>query len=457
MSLRQRRLLFILFIVLFIIIVPAVLLYATGQQINWRRFEFEKTSAIIIDSEPRDAMITLNGAPVSSSFVIPFGKPTLTKAKISSLAPGDYVVGLEKEGFWPWNEQITLDPGEAANAGTVRLFRKTEPELISSDARIAQRAEFSPNKRRLLLFAHDALTAIDIETGKREFSFSVPFNPETDPVRWSPDHEAVIIGTRLLDFSDGDMVNIGAATGRAAHQARWDSRDSNVAYYLDGMKLYRFVVSERSSQLISDLSPFIKERSFIDYYIEGARLYIVAAETATRQTLLFASLPQTAEGEIALPSGRYRFETHEGTGKPRLFEESKRTIYLIEEPVPLLRRFRISNAAEEVAATTWVGSDLVYSTPFELRLWDGGSGRSELLTRIGTPIIAIKPLPIDGYLAYATDTGITIFNYRIDPFANPLDIVSTTSLRALDVGPDGSMLYFYGQYNGQAGLFRVAI
>ncbi len=457
MSLRQRRLLFLFFILLFIAIVPAVLLYATGQHLNWRRFEFEKTSSIIIDSNPSDATVLLNGEPAASSFIIPLGQAVRTKAKLSSLAPAEYTVGLSKDGYWPWQESIALKPGEAANIGIIKLFRNETPQLLATDAVLADRAVFSNSRRYLLLLAHDAAGSVDLENPEKRFSFAIPADPASAVIRWSPDERRVIIGSRIIDLADGTMTNLNRASGLAVTEARWDEEDADGVFLIANASLYRFSLSSSRTESIGQLPAFIQNRSFVDYAARGRRFYFITEEGRSRQTLLITDSEGRSETTISLPAGIYHFDANRINNQPLLYDETKKALYLIEEPLPLLRRYRISNAVEEYAIGKWINSDLAYATPFELRYWSKSNGQSSLLTRLGQAVRTIEPLGDSGYIAYSTDTSVTLFGIKPDPFMNPLEIISGSSVKTIASRENGSSLYVYGTLNDQSGLFKIGL
>jgi len=58
MNLIRRRILYIFFIFLFLLITPLIILYANGYKLS-NNFRLEKTGILILDSEPQDAKIFL--------------------------------------------------------------------------------------------------------------------------------------------------------------------------------------------------------------------------------------------------------------------------------------------------------------------------------------------------------------------------------------------------------------
>ena len=94
MTLKQRRVLYTLFILAFLIITPAIILYASGYKIG-NGLKLQKTGIFIIDSKPRGAKIYLNDKLEQDQikkWLLDKNSFVVTPAKIKNLLPGEYLV-----------------------------------------------------------------------------------------------------------------------------------------------------------------------------------------------------------------------------------------------------------------------------------------------------------------------------------------------------------------------------
>lgn len=73
------------------------------------------TGTIVVQSEPRGATISLNGKYAGD-----------TPRTLEGLSPGDYLVGLEKEGYLPAEGTVTLAAGDS-----IRFGRTLVPAVIT--------------------------------------------------------------------------------------------------------------------------------------------------------------------------------------------------------------------------------------------------------------------------------------------------------------------------------------
>jgi hypothetical protein len=110
----KRRIYFFLFAVLFVILLPAVILYADG----WRfksGIGLVQTGGIYIDVPYTDATISVNDAYAGRSG---FLQHTLY---IDDLAPAAYSVRVEKPGFRSWNRLLIVEPKLVTDSRSVLL------------------------------------------------------------------------------------------------------------------------------------------------------------------------------------------------------------------------------------------------------------------------------------------------------------------------------------------------
>ncbi|OGG58400.1 hypothetical protein A2765_05635 [Candidatus Kaiserbacteria bacterium RIFCSPHIGHO2_01_FULL_56_24] len=105
---QRRRLYFMLFLLLFAILLPAVILYADG----WRYkpgFGLVRTGGVYIDVPYPDAAISINGVQSGHSGFLQRG--FLQRGfYIGNLAPSAYVVRVDRTGYRSWGRILVVEP-----------------------------------------------------------------------------------------------------------------------------------------------------------------------------------------------------------------------------------------------------------------------------------------------------------------------------------------------------------
>ena len=102
----KRRVLFIIFSFLFVILSGVLILYALGNRFNFKTLTIEKTGGIYIISHPSNAALTLDGKPIANASNI------LTPGTlIDNLTSGRYKVTVSENGYSIWKKNIEVNPG----------------------------------------------------------------------------------------------------------------------------------------------------------------------------------------------------------------------------------------------------------------------------------------------------------------------------------------------------------
>jgi len=128
MSVRQRWWLSKIFILLFCLITPPILIYANGYRINWHSWKLERTGLLEIKSEPTNALVNIDELKAW------WGKPKkiVTPVKLKNLRPGNYNVTLSLPGYYDWHKTLTVWPAQTTIVKDIRLFKKSEPQLLAA-------------------------------------------------------------------------------------------------------------------------------------------------------------------------------------------------------------------------------------------------------------------------------------------------------------------------------------
>ncbi|MFZ5559752.1 MAG: PEGA domain-containing protein [Patescibacteria group bacterium] len=100
MSRQTRRIIFLIFVLIFIIIVPAIILYAEGYSFDLEKRTIVSSGGIYLKSYPPKADIYINNKPE--------GK---TSKFVRRLIPKVYNVKIIKEEYHPWEKNISVKSG----------------------------------------------------------------------------------------------------------------------------------------------------------------------------------------------------------------------------------------------------------------------------------------------------------------------------------------------------------
>jgi hypothetical protein len=132
---RKRRILFYLFVTIFLILLAPILLYSMGYAIN-RNFEIQKTGGIFIQSSEFGASMRADGKSKNTSLI---GRSAILK----NLLPGNYTVSVEKKGFRKWEKILSVEPESVTSRSVLLVPLDIPGKLIGTSS--PQKIENMPN------------------------------------------------------------------------------------------------------------------------------------------------------------------------------------------------------------------------------------------------------------------------------------------------------------------------
>ncbi|TAN57094.1 PEGA domain-containing protein [Patescibacteria group bacterium] len=132
MHLNTRRLIAAAFILAFLIAAPILVLYTAGLRWNFKKWSWQRTGSIFIETKPKGADAFLNDEKIKSK----------TPAIINALYPDIYNIKIEKEGLVSWERNIEVLPEKTSIVENIILFPK---EIIKRE-----KAVYSKNDSPIL-------------------------------------------------------------------------------------------------------------------------------------------------------------------------------------------------------------------------------------------------------------------------------------------------------------------
>ncbi len=439
MTIKIRRLLFIIFIVAFLVIAPLVAFYAAGYKINpsWPfsfKQAFQKTGMLILDTEPRGAKIYLDEEPQQLFFrkyFSPAESYIKTPAKIKNLLPGEYEVKFELDGYWNWQKKLIIKPGESTFAEDVSLFKKDLPMQISSLP--AQILKQTPNKK--YFYALDDQAIINADDGKKiTVSFPSSFqDQDSSDSAWSPDNQKIITSNFLLDLNKPeDPLDLEKTFGVYCQNPRWDENDSSIVYCRKDNAVVALDLSSGVSRTL------VSGETCLDYLVKGDYLFVISQVNKTVKLKSFFLKSKEFVREFELPySPQYELINPEHKFL-NLYDARYQILYLID---PLSLANPLKEIINNIKYTVWAGENkLFYANDFEVWSFDPENNKKTILTRISRPIIGLLRHPSGNYIIYATDKNINILELDERERRNVIELIKLDKISSLYIDQKGDLL-----------------
>jgi hypothetical protein len=452
MSLRARRILFILFVLVFLIATPAIWLYASGYRLG-SGFFLEKTGILVVDTEPDGAAIYLNGKPHQGFWSeLAGGRETVTRtpAKIKNLLPGEYIVTVERPGYQTWDKKINIVSGGTSFIEEIRLLSNNLPVLESAGE--YRRIKPSPDGRYLAGIASTSFRLYDIREGIESIynTASNTVNQSSDKIKWSASSNQVIIADRWLLFVDNwlEPFDLAKIINPQSGNPGFDPFQDGVIYYRTAQTLHAYDLEQKKGSQL----PVSAE--FKDYLVKNRIVYTLEKNESSVVINKHSINAGRTETIANLPLASYAFVYPD---KPYLnICDQDHNLFYIVDPDSALNPIR--DSITNVKRLEWVSnSELFFAGQYEISRLDMAGSRRELLTRISEPIREIMAHPEGRHLIYTTDRAVYALELAWPGKNEAIKLLELPVIKSPSLHNNGNDLFFISEFGNQRGIYRLHI
>ena len=138
MTRLTRRLIFYALLMVFVLAVPATILYSSGYFWDWKNKQLVTTGAFYIKSYPKGAAVLINGELKNN-----------TPAFITQLPPGSYQIQIQKDGFYPWGKKLDIQSQAVTEARNIFLVTQNPQITFVSANATSTHGYFLTNEQKI--------------------------------------------------------------------------------------------------------------------------------------------------------------------------------------------------------------------------------------------------------------------------------------------------------------------
>lgn len=438
MSWLFRRFLLFLIIIIFFIASPLIVYYAKGYRFDFQNFEFTKTGTISIKTIPRNAAIFINAERY------PNNSPT----KIDSLKPKQYRIQITKEGYLPWEADLSVKPELVTSVTHVILL----PDDLEEESLIHGNIlnfSFSLDKEKIIYNLRGKDQGIylkDLKGGAITKISDVYF----DEFSWSSDNKKVIL-TRESEEKGGEnryayldltgledpgsefkIWDIGSLFSDPIEDVRWQPGNSNRVFLIQNQDLYEVNIEELAVSLL--------RKNIYGYTLTGGgSLYVQKQRNGyflisedyriSKSKKILCRVTEKDIYKIILGSKKLAFIAGED-------------LYIILDEIPMKISSGVKNA-------TWSpnGKRLLYFNEHQIAIYHLREKESSLLTRDSRKLTNIGWWPRSQYVIYSVDGKIKLIDGAKEMDSHMIAEIKNTQLSKtrIDWSEDTKRLYCLSQ------------
>ncbi|MFA5012974.1 MAG: PEGA domain-containing protein [Candidatus Paceibacterota bacterium] len=282
MNKKLRTVLFSFFVIVFISVAPAILLYSEGYRFDWQQKKILETGGIYIKTNFANASVSIDG------------KYTNKTAQLShdylaqNLLPKEHTVKVEMTGYHSWEKHLEVEKKMVAQVDIV-LF----PEIINFiklKDDVQNLFSFSDQNKLLLADKNNQLSsyANSQETILIDATTAAKYYAKITDIKMSPDAKTIII--KAEDKSRKIIYYTASATNVNSTLAVLKNLDkTTTSLFFTGNNT---IIFDQAGKIFSeDLStqkptPLLNGTSVQAFYIEGESLYFLSKGNLMRQNML---------------------------------------------------------------------------------------------------------------------------------------------------------------------------
>lgn len=124
MTKKQKSILFLLLLVLFLITAPTIILYSQGYRFDLESKKIVKTGGLFLKIQPTGATVYLNHILYKKTNLV------FDSLFIDDLLPKKYHILVKKDGYQSWEKQLPVLAMFVTEAKNIHLFKKEYPNKL---------------------------------------------------------------------------------------------------------------------------------------------------------------------------------------------------------------------------------------------------------------------------------------------------------------------------------------
>ncbi len=448
MKKKTRLIILSLFIILFILTVPVVILYTEGYRYNFKKGKIEKTGAFVFVTEPRDVNIYIDNTlyPKNKEFLI------------QKISPQSHAIKILKRGYYPWSKNLEVKPNLTTFVNTVKLVKKGLPISILSEE--IKQIHYAPNKKELIYLASKTLWYFDLISQKKEKALTIPNHYQLEQIIWSKDSQKILVILKnkasliysIISPEDLDQ-KLYLHPEKELNQVKWDSPKSPFLIALENhQKLVRLDTQTGNRETV------LKSQGvLIDFFIDPKGIYILENPPQNTQTDLLVldfdfqeqnrfPLPYSNEYQFGIEHEHYLIIQDNALSITYFFDKQKKEPPLIE----------ILPASDECLAYYRPNEFICYNN-YEIKVFAAHNNTKHLLIRFSHPISELVVHEDSPYLTVLIDNTIKIIEVDLVSQKNIVDLNEMKNIHSLIQTDTDKNLYFYGEIGNQNGLYKYEL
>ncbi len=463
MSLKKRRILFIIIVLLFAIVAPLLLFHTSGYRYDFKKNKFVKTGIIVLAPKPDDVEVYINNE-----------KTKLERQengfRITNLLPDEYLVRIEKEGYISWQKTLLIESQQTTFINDVLLFKIPHPlQILSGEIIFGDQHE---DKTLAIKKSSDGDILYLLHTDTAELTTLFPLSQQNqneyngttiNSVEWSANGEKILIEASQKNFLVLDIRNPFRILALAdfvetnPNNLHWSSFGDHLLYSLNNNILSHINLNNKTSAQVALLSVEENDRILEPFSLTGTTLHYFR-QTPTHIQLESVDIGQQtlqAKNLLLLNKDAELDFIESNAALPHFIDQKNEKIYIFN-PQDFTK---VTELNAQHATLSNSGASWLYNNNFELWAWSWEKNQTKLINRYSQPITESVWHPLNGYVVYAHPTSLHLIEIDTRDILNDYLLANGESLSGIQINSQGTRLFYISQQAAPevGGLFTLEL
>jgi hypothetical protein len=397
----------------------------------------QKTGTLAVNSNPGGAKISLINqySNFFSEEEILKNKNIFTPYKIKSLLPGNYLLSFELDGYWPWQQKVSVYSEQTTYVEDVVLFKKSSPVIF-----------FNSEVQNINIDSYGKSIALQKTNQVVNLSNSqeIILSDDTYNVSFLGDKKILVNGNSIFDYSRDKYLSVDNLD--LGNSKKIKIIDGNLYYLNNGLHSYNFF-TKKEEYVLNDkrLIEYDLYNNGYCYIFSDVDNYILKAYSYwQKEPISVTTLPSNGEYEI--------LSSFAPTNFIYVYDHNFKTLYIINLASKFSSYWAVLNNVENINFID--NGNFVYSSGFEIYSYNSILAEEFLIGRFNSIISGLVWHP-KNYLIYSTENDIVILDLKHNNYS--IKLVTLDKVGNLVLDKLGSVLYFTGSINNQSGVYKLLI
>lgn len=453
MKLAWRRIYLSSVIALFVVIAPVLLLYASGYRFDFNSQKIYQSGVLTVNSLPKRVQVLIDGKIRAKK----------TPAVIENIKPQTHQFRVEKDGFWAWEKQINIIPGQATVLNNITLVKKSSPWPIAQ-GEFFNSAQ-SPDRKYLALITKDDILKIINLSDATEKSFELLRNPDlTEGLNvsnfqsvtftWSSNSRDLMVAFKnnlinqvfLLNLDGEEIVPLDSSLLADCQALLFYPQNSKKLFCATNNYGYIVNLENNSQELLVNERPLAPVNN-------GEQIFFLT--NSNNQIMLWraSATDQPFSEQLGeLPWSENYVLDSKNPDVLLAINSTTEQAYVLAAQID--GSYDLSELPYAAGGFFWSNdfSKLLVYNQFELWVYNLNNNQSELISR-GSQVVKNAVLNFAASLAFYTQEN-ALFAIEVEDHNGHYAFqLLDEKIQNLFIDPSGKIIYFLSQKNGQMVLY----